>query len=55
MSAEAHYGKSDWVWIEAVAEEQNFLVCNSISFKAYEIEVSELGVNLVGPLRRPVA
>lgn len=44
ISAEASYGKSDWVWLEEARDEQNFLVCNSVSFKAYEYEV---GVDLL--------
>lgn len=42
VSAAARYGKSDWVWREESASEQNFLVCNSVSFKLYEHEVSRV-------------
>ncbi|CAM9514499.1 unnamed protein product [Ectocarpus sp. 13 AM-2016] len=38
VSAAARYGKSDWIWREEFADEQNFLVCNTVSFKMYEQE-----------------
>lgn len=41
VSAGARYGKSDWVWREEAASEQNFWVCNSASFKAYDHEVRQ--------------
>ncbi|CAM9292145.1 unnamed protein product, partial [Hapterophycus canaliculatus] len=41
VSAAARYGKSDWVWREESASEQNFLVCNSVSFKLFEQETQE--------------
>lgn len=39
VSAAARYGKSDWIWREEASSEQNFLVCNSVSFKMFEQEV----------------
>lgn len=39
VSAAARYGKSDWIWREEASTEQNFLVCNSVSFKVFEQEV----------------
>ncbi|CAM9472724.1 unnamed protein product [Ectocarpus fasciculatus] len=38
ISAAARYGKSDWIWREESADEQNFLVCNTVSFKTFEQE-----------------
>ncbi|CAN0403321.1 unnamed protein product [Pylaiella littoralis] len=38
VSAAARYGKSDWIWREEASSEQNFLVCNSVSFKMHEQE-----------------
>jgi len=40
VSAAARYGKSDWIWQEEASTEQNFVVCNSVSFKMFEQEVS---------------
>eukprot|EP00752_Nemacystus_decipiens_P014257 g12678.t1 len=40
VSAAARYGKSDWIWREEASSEQNFLVCNSVSFKVFEQEGS---------------
>ena len=42
VSASARYGKSDWVWREEAASEQNFWVCNSVSFQAYNQEVRKM-------------
>eukprot|EP00903_Cladosiphon_okamuranus_P006338 g6208.t2 len=39
VSAAVRYGKSDWVWREEASTEQNFLVCNSVSFKVFEQEM----------------
>lgn len=40
VSAEARFGKTDWIWRQEFTGEQNFLVCNSVSFKMYGQEVS---------------
>lgn len=39
VSAAGRYGKTDWIWQEEASSEQNFLVCNSVSFKMFEEEV----------------
>lgn len=39
ISAEARFGKTDWIWRQEPTREQNFLVCNSVSFKMYGQEV----------------
>lgn len=47
VSAAARYGKSDWIWREEASSEQNFLVCNSVSFKALGQEV-RLSATVIG-------